>query len=378
MAIDFTIGQLITVINTTLTEVFITANVDHITFNRLLMTGSIIMKYRLKLPKAMFTFLRKTHIYLSLLFIVPLCLVVLTGAVLATIPLFRDYPVEPPVEQVLTAIEKFDAQQNYSFAMFRNDIGQIRLVSFSDKGLSMDSVGLATGEIIPTSKMETIYLVVREVHKNLLLKMGWLVELCTWALIIIILTGCIILPRYRISSSLLGYHIGLGLAVTIPMLVMCISAVIMRDMHREVAKKPSAMMSKMVANAQASAMKLPMQQIKTLLHKENAQRVQQIKKTPNSYSITFVDSSNTLKTFDGNNLTQKTDTKSTSIGDIHLGKWGGLPMIALYALASYMAMISMFCAYYRWGKRYWAKKRKARRNVTQRNAILSCKTDISL
>lgn len=329
------------------------------------MMVSMTIKNKLKVPKNIFQILRKSHIYLSLFLVLPLCLVVLTGGILATIPLFRDHPPEPPIEQVLLSIEKFEAEQSYNFAMFRNDIGQIRLISFTEDGFSMDSVGLASGEIIPNSTMETVYLVVRELHKNLLLNLGWLVELCTWAMIIIVLSGCIILPRYTITSSLLGYHIGLGLLVTVPLMVFSVSGIVMRDMHREVAKKPSPMMAQMKAPTQVPVIKLPMLAIKTALLNQGALRVTQIKKMPNGYSIAFVDHNNIAKSFDGTSITTKQVKKSSSWGDIHLGKWGGLPMIFLYAIASYIALISMFCGYYRWLKRWSAKKRRAKKLVAQ-------------
>ncbi|QIZ76223.1 PepSY-associated TM helix domain-containing protein [Ferrimonas lipolytica] len=326
-----------------------------------------ITKKSLRVSKQVHMRMLRWHRYLALLFSVPIFILIFTGAILATIPLLRDYPGPPPLEQVKAAVTKFE-QVPYQYLMFRNDIGEARLVSMSAAGMSMDSASLYSGELIEAKPMERFYVIVRHIHKTFLSDHQWLVELSTWALLVVLLSGAIIVTRYRRRTTMIGWHYGLAVVVLVPLLAMTVSSLVMLQKHKQLKATPTAMAanaSSVMGKSQSESVALDVDQLFTVLTQHNAKTISSIQKSNGDYSVTFVDQDGLAKRYDGDAMTTLPPSTGKFWSEVHLGSWGGVASIGLYAACSYSAVLLFILAFVVLFKRSYKRWRAKRSRLAR-------------
>ena len=124
------------------------------------------------------------HRWLSLLFALPLVLIILSGLVLSVEPLLKASTPEGLVTEarLRAAIERVGPLVAPWDMIIRGYDGT---VSFGDRVF----IDLASGEPVPKSRMAHILDGARALHTTLLLDLGWLVGLTSTALVAILLLG---------------------------------------------------------------------------------------------------------------------------------------------------------------------------------------------
>lgn len=287
----------------------------------------------------------KLHITLATIFGLPLFVVIFTGAILATIPLLRDYPGPPPIEKLEQSLKILEHRQPYQFLLLRNDLGQGRAVTLSAKGMQMEHIDLYTGQVIEMPWIEKAYLVMRQIHVNFMMDMRWLVELSTWFLLLIVLSGTSILTRYRFRNTVIGWHYGLAIALSIPVIVISVSGIVIVQKHRAMEKNPPPIIAQTRDIKRVSTNTLNIESLFEVLYQHDVESISSIQKLPSSTIVNFIDKMGQPKKYDGQTITEIEQNREIPWGDIHLGRWLGLPMVAAYAVTMYLLLFSMVMAY---------------------------------
>ncbi len=166
--------------------------------------------------------LLRLHRWLTLVFAVPLALVITTGLILSFEPVVRVSSTEPgsvTTEQVISLLQRHDPEgraQSLSWHPYENrlSIGGVRRAPID--------VDVRNGEVLPGAGLvSAVFFYSRVIHETIVPGFGWLVQLSTIALLALIVFG-VLLGWPRFSNSVSGWHkgtawIGLPLLVLSPL-----------------------------------------------------------------------------------------------------------------------------------------------------------------
>lgn len=152
---------------------------------------------------ANYWFLR-LHRWLALTFALPIAAVLLTGFALSFEPLFFGNP-NPAVtaQSVIAALKKHDPESR-ARSFFVNSFAGTLSFGGSPRGATI--IDLATNEKrLAAPAPARFFSTARRLHETLLLDLGWLVTLSTFALVLVIVLGALMgFPVLR--NNLSGWH----------------------------------------------------------------------------------------------------------------------------------------------------------------------------
>lgn len=173
------------------------------------------------------SYLLQVHRWLALLLTPLFLLIILTGMVLALKPVVADLGAAPysgtvDVSRLASMLDQVSTEKPVT-AVERSSVpGQWVLPGVGEFRLS-DSVQVGTGEDATAG----FFAWVKDLHKDLLLDAGWLVEWVTYAMLVIMVVGVLLgWPKFR--HSLIGWHQWLGvwllpLAILLPLTAVLMS-----------------------------------------------------------------------------------------------------------------------------------------------------------
>jgi uncharacterized iron-regulated membrane protein len=163
--------------------------------------------------------LHKLHRWISLVFALPLAVVIVTGLILSFEPAVftAKGPVAVTADNVTAALAQHDPDGKGRALFVRGYAGNISIMG-SQPGVATH-VDLATNtKIDDPGFVATLIGTSRRVHEKLILDMGWLVTASTAAMLVLIVFGVLMgLPRLR--NSLSGWHKGTAW-VLLPLVVL--------------------------------------------------------------------------------------------------------------------------------------------------------------
>lgn len=155
--------------------------------------------------------LRRLHRWIALALTPVFVLVVLSGAVLALKPVLTAAPVPSTAvgaAVLAEALARIDPRGQASQVVVSPDDGAVMLASRQPDGPS-GRFDLSTGAPTAEQPGPDVFAVALDLHKNLLLGLGIVVEIAAYAMTALILIGLLLgLPRLR--STLAGWHLGVG------------------------------------------------------------------------------------------------------------------------------------------------------------------------
>jgi uncharacterized iron-regulated membrane protein len=161
------------------------------------------------------------HRWITLLFAVPLLVVIVTGLILSVEPIAQQAKLDRPLvkEQVLGWLAEHDPQGKATGLAVRSYEQTLTIAGVGDDGEV--EIDLATGEVEEAGETgfawSEVFRTSRRMHETLLLDMGWLVTASTFAMLGIAVLGIAMgLPRFR--NSLGGWHNGAAW-LTLPLVI---------------------------------------------------------------------------------------------------------------------------------------------------------------
>lgn len=164
-------------------------------------------------------YLLRLHRWTSLVFALPLLLVIITGLILSFEPIVQIAAVKPgsvDPAAVTAILAKADAEGKAVGLSIAPQEGRITIGG--GPGSPGRSFALATGEAIEPGAVSRLFQVSRGVHERLIGDLGWLVIASTIAMLVIVLLGVLMgLPRLRNTVS--GWHKGTAW-ILLPLIVL--------------------------------------------------------------------------------------------------------------------------------------------------------------
>jgi uncharacterized iron-regulated membrane protein len=156
--------------------------------------------------------LLRLHRWMTLVFALPLALIILTGLVLSLEPIAQDVATKPGSlnqERMLAMLDKHDPQGKTRTITMQAYEGRLTL---SGSGNGAAVVDLTSGEAVDGtqgSTLSTLFRSARGLHEHLIFDLDWLVTVSTFAMLVIIALGVAMgWPRLRQSVS--GWHHGIA------------------------------------------------------------------------------------------------------------------------------------------------------------------------
>lgn len=169
--------------------------------------------------------LLKLHRWISLVFALPLLIIIFTGLILAVEPMVQAESIRPgslDAARVAALAQRFDPDGKARSIFIDSASGRLRL-----QGAEARDIDLATGEIATTpSRLTDVFAWARQTHHRLL-DMGWLITASTIAMTLAMVLGVLMgLPRLR--NTLSGWHKGaawftLPLILLSPLTALCMA-----------------------------------------------------------------------------------------------------------------------------------------------------------
>lgn len=151
--------------------------------------------------------LLKLHRWITLVFALPLAVVIVTGLILSFEPAVISWSVEADsttTENLTAALAKFDPDGKARGVFLRNYAGTASILSAQGP----IHVDLATNSRIDNpGALATLFSTSRGLHEKLLLDLGWLVSASTIAMLVLSVLG-ILMGWPRLRNSLSGWHKG--------------------------------------------------------------------------------------------------------------------------------------------------------------------------
>lgn len=163
--------------------------------------------------------LLKTHRWITLIFSIPLAILIVTGLILSFEPALTGGDVNKAVtlSSVEAALAKHDPAGAARSVVVRGYTG---VLSIGLRPGEFVHVDLATNETIPSpGTLAQIVTTSRRLHETLLLNLGWLVTASTVAMLVLIALGVAMGWPARLRHSLSGWHKGTGW-VLLPLLIL--------------------------------------------------------------------------------------------------------------------------------------------------------------
>ena len=164
--------------------------------------------------------LLRLHRWLTLAFALPLAAIVLSGLVLSVEPAAQVVAAQPgslTADRVIALLAQHDPEgkaRSLSYRAYENrlSIGGVR----PDDTIDVDTV---TGrELTEDGALSNLFYYSRVLHEALLLDLGWLVQLSTGAMIVLMLLG-VAMGWPRFANTVSGWHKGVAWGL-LPLLVL--------------------------------------------------------------------------------------------------------------------------------------------------------------
>jgi uncharacterized iron-regulated membrane protein len=164
-------------------------------------------------------YLLRLHRWTTLLFAVPLAVVILTGLILSFQPMVQSLSIEPrsiDAPRLLSLMEKHDPQMRASGVALDNYAGRLRLMQGRSSSMEID---LRSGDVAQAAaQLNGLFSWARRTHEHLVFDLGWLVTASTIAMLAIIALGVLMgLPMLRNTVS--GWHKAMAW-FTLPLLIL--------------------------------------------------------------------------------------------------------------------------------------------------------------
>lgn len=164
--------------------------------------------------------LLRLHRWLTLIFALPLAVIVLSGLVLSVEPAAQVVAAQPgslTVDRIIALLAQHDPEgkaRSLSFRSYENrlSIGGVR----PDDTIDVDTV---TGrELTEDGALSNLFYYSRVLHETLMLDMGWMVQLSTAAMVVLMLLG-VAMGWPRFANTVSGWHKAVAW-VLLPLLVL--------------------------------------------------------------------------------------------------------------------------------------------------------------
>jgi uncharacterized iron-regulated membrane protein len=159
------------------------------------------------------------HRWITLLFAIPLLLVIGTGLILSFEPLVQQAKLEKPLTRadLLGYLKEHDPQGKATGLSLRSYENSLTIAGVGEDGeVELD---LATGEVMEDGGFawSDVIRTARGLHQTLLVDMEWLVITSTFAMMVLIVLGLLMgLPKLR--NTVGGWH-NLAAWITLPMVI---------------------------------------------------------------------------------------------------------------------------------------------------------------
>ena len=164
-------------------------------------------------------YLLRLHRSISLVFAVPLAVVIFTGLILSFQPMMQSLSITPGTidgPRLLALLEKHDPQARASGVAIDSYAGRLRILQ--GRG-SASEIDLRSGEVAQApAQLNAFFGWARRTHERLVFDLGWLVTASTIAMLSIIALGVLMgLPVLR--NTLSGWHKAMAW-FTLPLLIL--------------------------------------------------------------------------------------------------------------------------------------------------------------
>ena len=164
-------------------------------------------------------YLLRLHRWTTLVFALPLAIVILTGLILSVQPMVQSLSIVPrsiDAPRLLSLLEKHDPQACASGVAIDSYAARLRIMQ--GRGVSTE-IDLRSGEIAPApAPLNALFGWARRTHEHLVFDLGWLVTASTIAMLGIIALGVLMgLPLLRNTVS--GWHKAMAW-FTLPLLIL--------------------------------------------------------------------------------------------------------------------------------------------------------------
>ncbi|MCB8821598.1 PepSY-associated TM helix domain-containing protein [Microvirga rosea] len=153
-------------------------------------------------------YLLRLHRWISLIFSLPVAVVIATGLILSFEPVVSSASIAPgsvtvgTVEKALAASKLGGKAQGIALYPYEN------AVAVTQRGAASVLVDVSTGQVVQQgAALPGFFLTSRRLHETLLINAGWLVTLSTYAMLVLMLLG-ILMGWPRIRNTLSGWHKG--------------------------------------------------------------------------------------------------------------------------------------------------------------------------
>jgi uncharacterized iron-regulated membrane protein len=194
--------------------------------------------------------LLKLHRWITLIFALPLAVVVVTGLILSFEPAFVG-GAEPGAitpQAVADVLTKFDPDGKARGLMVRGYAGIVSIAG-AQRGVATH-VDLATNtQVADPGILANLFLTSRQLHETLLLNMEWLVIASTIAMLVLIGLG-LVMGWQRLRNTVSGWHKGTAW-FALPLVVLSPLTGVMLAFHIGQAAPPATATSKPPAIAEA-------------------------------------------------------------------------------------------------------------------------------
>jgi uncharacterized iron-regulated membrane protein len=172
-------------------------------------TGAFFMK----------PYLLRLHRWISLVFAVPLAVVIFTGLILSFQPMMQSLSITPGTidgPRLLALLEKHDPQARASGVAIDAYAGRLRILQGRGAAAEID---LRSGEVAQApAQLNAFFGWARRTHERLVFDLGWLVTASTIAMLTIIALG-VLMGWPMLRNTLSGWHKAMAW-FTLPLLIL--------------------------------------------------------------------------------------------------------------------------------------------------------------
>lgn len=156
--------------------------------------------------------LLRLHRWITLVFAIPLAVVIITGLILSFEPIVQDATTRGtslPAEKIVALLDKHDPEGKARGVMVRAYENRIELLGVGEDGST--ELDLRTGAEIDdeSTTLSEIFSSARGLHEHFLFDLGWVVTASTIAMIVLIILG-VFMGWPRLRNSVSGWHQGMA------------------------------------------------------------------------------------------------------------------------------------------------------------------------
>lgn len=157
--------------------------------------------------------LLRLHRWTTLVFALPLAVVIVTGLVLSVEPIMQDMAtrgLQLPAERVVSYFEKHDPEGKARGIQIRAYENRMVLQGVGPDG-SID-LDLKTGEVVDDEErtmLSDVFGMAKDLHEHFIFDLRWMVTVSTIAMIVLIIIG-VFMGWPRIRNSFSGWHQGMA------------------------------------------------------------------------------------------------------------------------------------------------------------------------